>query len=145
MSPIRSRPNSRGLKVKIKEKYVSGRTTPKTMHFDTKFPAQEASPLNKVTTMLKTEDISPTSPKSKRSRNSRKSVTMSAAEGDNEHVNYKQFDNPFNVLSLKMSSRGSQAVVENLEDENGFLSPPKKDANLQSTYDDLKSKGTRHS
>ena len=54
---------------------------------------------------------------------------MSEAEGDNEHVNYRQFDNPFNVLSLKMSQRGSQAAVDREEASNELV-PPKLDTNL---------------
>ena len=69
---------------------------------------------------------------------------MSAADEDPEHVHYRQFDNPFNVLSLEMSQRGSQAIVESLDAANELVSQ-KKGANQQSTQEDLKSKGTRHS
>ena len=43
-----------------------------------------------------------------------------------------------------MSQRGSQAAVDREEASNELV-PQKIDTNLQSTCDDLKSKGTRHS
>ena len=72
---------------------------------------------------------------------------MSATEDDTEQVEYRQFDNPFNVYTLKMSQRGSQAVVDGLDTNTNELLSQKNDATLLSSQDtaDLKSKGTRHS